>query len=146
MEIIPTTRRWSPAQSTPELPLSVLDMTWATDGRIVCSGLYPQELNSPHKGIRVAFEDVHAFMMFEDYSDPWGTSGIEFPALVTPVPYGGCWPFVELVDSSWLSEASSRNSIISSSTYKHLMIVSRNHTLHVLVPENSPPAFLDWLF
>jgi hypothetical protein len=129
----------------PELPLSVLDMTWSADERVVCSGTYPQELAPPHKGLRVAFDNVHAFMMFEEYSDPWEASNIEFPALATPVPYGGCWPFVEMVGSSWLLEVARRNPIFASSTYKHLMIVSRNHTLHIMAPENSPPAFLGWL-
>lgn len=141
----PTVIRWVPTGNTPELPLTAFNMTWSADGRIVCEGLYPAELNPPSKGIVISFENTHAFMSFEEYSDYLEGINVDVPSLAEPVPYGGCWPFVEVLASPWLVKVATRDGAVQVSDYRHWAVLTRNQTLHVMAHSGSTPTFERWL-
>ena len=143
---IPTTViRWTPADQTPELPLSAFDLTWSADGQLICKGVYPQELIAPVRGIVISFDDPHAFMSFEEYSDYLEGMELVVPELAAPVPYGGCWPFVEVLGSPWSVEVAARDVILEVSELRHWAILTRNQTLHVMTNASSTPTFVGWL-
>lgn len=143
---MPTTVvRWTPADHTPELPLSAFSLTWSADGRLICEGLYPEEFHAPASGIVISFDDAHAFMSFEEYSDYLEGMNVVVPALARPVPYGGCWPFVEVLASPWLVEVAARNGSLQVSDFRHWAILTRNQTLHIMARSESVPTFEGWL-
>jgi hypothetical protein len=120
-------------------------MTCSADGLIVCEGLYPADLNPPARGIIITFEDTHAFMSFEEFSDYLEGINVDVPALAEPVPYGGCWPFIEIVASPWLAEVAARNGGLDIADFRHWAILTRDQTLHVMGGSRSAPAFSGWL-
>lgn len=143
---IPTTVvRWTPTDQIPELPLSAFNLTWSAGGRLICEGLYPDELSAPARGIVISFDDTHAFMSFDEYADYLEGLRLVVPALVEAVPYGGCWPFVEVLASPWLLEVAERDSGVEVGDFRHWAILTRNQTLHVMARSHSNPTFEGWL-
>jgi len=140
-----TVIRWTPVDHTPELPLSAFNLTWSAKGRLVLQGLYPSELNPPTKGIVLLFSNTHAFMSFDEYSDYLDGMKVDFPALANPVPYGGCWPFLEVLDSPWLLEVAARDGTLEVADFRHWMILTRDQTLHVMERSCNAPTFEGWL-
>ncbi|MCH2239236.1 MAG: hypothetical protein A2792_09430 [Sphingomonadales bacterium RIFCSPHIGHO2_01_FULL_65_20] len=140
-----TVIRWSPVDHAPELPLSAFNLIWSSSGSLILQGLYPTELNPPTKGIVLSFSNTYAFMSFDEFSDYLNGMKVEVPALVKPVPYGGCWPFLEVLGSPWLREVVERNGTLAVTDFRHWVIVARNHTLHVMEHSRSAPTFEGWL-
>ncbi len=137
--------RWTPTDHTPELPLSAFNLTWSSDGRLICEGLYPDGLNAPLRGIIISFDDTHAFMAFDEYSDYLEGMNVAVPALAEPVPYGGCWPFVEVLASPWLIEVAARDAAVQVADFRHWAILTRNQTLHIMARSHAAPTFERWL-
>jgi len=114
-------------------------------GRLTCEGLYSDVLNPPFKGVVVAFADVHAFMSFDEYADYLYDKDVSVPRLAKPALYGGCWPFVEVLASPWLTEVTDRDGTLEATSYRHWAILAMDQTLHVMAHKNSVPAFEGWL-
>lgn len=130
---------------TPELPLSAFNLTWNSKGRLVVQGLFPSELNPPTKGIILSFSSTHAFMSFDEYSDYLEGMKIAVPALAKPVPYGGSWPFLEVINSPWLLEVAERDGTLEVADFRHWVILTRDQTLHVMERSCCAPVFEGWL-
>lgn len=140
-----TVIRWSPVDNAPELPLSAFNLVWSSRGSLVLQGLYPSELNPAMKGIVLSFSNTHAFMSFDEFSDCLNGMKVDIPALAKPVPYGGCWPFLEVLGSPWLLEVVERDGTLDVADFRHWVIVARDHTLHVMERSHSVPTFEGWL-
>lgn len=140
-----TVIRWTPVDHTLELPLSAFNLSWSAEGRLVFQGLYPSELNPPKKGIILSFSNTHAFMSFDEYSDYLDGMKVDVPALARPVPYGGCWPFGEVLDSPWLLEVAERDGALKVADFRHWVILTRDQTLHVMERSRNAPTFEGWL-
>lgn len=141
--------RWYPAEGTPELPLSRLDMSWTGyDESITCIGLYPddyQVIKTPAKGMKIIFRDVLGFMSFEEYADILVGTGLEYPRIHNGDLGPTAWPFVEVQNSTWLAEACARHSVLKPEEYRHWAILTSNETFHVFTPSEQPPEFVDWV-
>jgi hypothetical protein len=145
MSSIPEAIRWEPTYSIPELPLAAFDLTWNADGVLTCVGIYADHFPEAPEGVRLRFTGVHAFMSFDLHSDILVTMGIAVPALAQPVPYGGCWPFAELVGSPWTVEVTGRDGTIEPAKFRHWLILSQDATLHVMAHLNCTPEFVEWI-
>ena len=145
MDSIVNAVRWEPTRPMPELPLAVFDLAWSASGELTCVGKYPDYLNPPAEGIIIKFNGVHAFMSFDEYSDVLDAMRVRVPALATPVPYGGCWPFAEIVGSPWTTEVTGRDGTIDPTNYRHWVVLTMNQALHVMAHVNSMPEFVEWV-
>ena len=141
-----TILRWEPIIDLPELPLSAFDMTWSADRTLVCSGFYGHNSTENYRGLIIHFEDVHAFASFDGFSDTLLSHNEHLLALKHPVPYGGCWPFVEVESSRWVSDiADEHGGLAGSHCYTHWSIITFDQTLHVMAPNTPKPRFAGWI-
>jgi hypothetical protein len=137
-----TVVRWEPAAGLPELPLSAFDLTWSHDGTLLCTGLYGHNSTDDYKGVMVAFEGVHAFASFDGFSDILLNYSEHPLPLKVPVPYGGCWPFVEVQGSRWVRDIVDEHSgMPDTQRFVHWSVLTYDQTLHVMAPKGLPPLF-----
>lgn len=144
--------RWVPISGAPELPLSTFSLNLlAGDDRVVVeayfvdmASLYPR-LKPPHSGIVLEFETVHAFKAYEEWSDPFDGKDVDFPALKTPFPYGGCWGFLEIRNSLWIESIADRDGTWKPGDFNHWVVWTYNKSLHVACRNAQPPVFKGWV-
>ena len=138
--------RWEPSTDIPESPLSAFDLTWSADRTLECRGHYGHNSTEGRKGIIVRFEDVHAFASFDGFSDTLLSYRDHLPPLKKSVPYGGCWPFVEIRDSRWVKDIADEHcSLGDQHRYTHWSILTFDQTLHVMAPSDPQPQVMGWL-
>jgi len=139
-------RRWEPHPELPELPLSAFDLSWSANRTLVCSGYYGHNSTPEYGGVIIEFEDVHAFASFDGFSDTL-LSYQEHPLpLKGPVPYGGNWPFVEVVGSHWAQDIiDEHGGMPHTHDFTHWCILTFDQTLHVMAHRKPEPVFKGWI-
>jgi hypothetical protein len=132
--------RWQPTGDIPELPLTIFDLAWeGGEERLVVKAQYVGDTGSDTWGeATIEFEAVWSFKVYEEFMEPFEEAGAyEWPQLAAPVPYGGCYPFVEVMGSTWLSRLAQRR--VAGPELRHFLVASRNMNLHVAAQRGFHP-------
>ena len=140
--------RWVPVNGLPELPLGELNIIYtASENRLTVhaffadrSASFPQH-EPPREGVIIEFENVQAFKVYAEFTDPIYAAGIDVPLLAHDVPYGGTWGFIQMINSSWIERLALRNAGWEASTASHWVIKSGDMVLHVASVPSLTPTF-----
>ena len=81
--------RWEPRDDLLELPFSAFDLTWTADRSLTCEAYYGATVPKAYRGVRIRFDEVHAFASFDGFSDPLISYQTGLVPLREPVAYGG---------------------------------------------------------
>ena len=122
--------RWEPLPNLPEHPFGTLDLAF-NDLELVATATYGVE--PPVRGLRIAFGDVEAFKVYEEFSDPWMEMKPSQPMVNNPKLNPWVWPLQEIENSRWLARVIDRNGgAMGTFTWRHLIVVTLTVTLHVM--------------
>jgi len=122
--------RWEPLPNLPEHPVGSIDIAYR-DGSLIAIASYAIE--PPLKGVRLDFGRVEAFKVYEEFSDPWVGSSLPQPMINNDRLNRWAWPLQQVSNSSWVARVLSRNSPLDYREWRHLVVVTMDVTLHVMV-------------
>jgi len=80
--------------------------------------------------LRVEFDYVEAFKVYEEFSDPWTATGLPLPQL-EGADKTWRYPLQEVMHSSWVARVTARNGGIEG-LWRHFVITTMDRTLHVM--------------
>jgi len=125
-------KRWEPIDGLPEAPMSGFDCSFAC-GILVLTATYAS--SGEGRELRVEFDDVEAFKVYAEFSDPWMATGLSLPSL-TGVDHRWRCPLQEVIHSTWIARVMSRNGGLEPH-WRHFVISTMDRTLHVMA--SGPP-------
>jgi hypothetical protein len=129
--------RWYPAEGLPDRPAELVDLNWQGGQlRLIATVYYATSRDEEDASVVLVFEGALAFAMFEENMDVI-TRAAPVPQLAEPYPYGGTWPYVEVLQSPWIEELAYQHGVWEVDQLRHFVITSRNMHLHVGCLRNS---------
>ena len=131
--------RWTPTESLPERPAEVVDLGWqGRELRVLATVYYATSRDEEGASAVLIFEGTLSFAVFEENMD-FIIGAAELPQLAEPYPYGGTWPFVEMLQSSWLQDLADQHCGWKADDLRHFIVSTRNMRLHVACLRTSGP-------
>lgn len=122
--------KWEPLPDLPQLPLSFVGGSFDGDRlKVEATFAYGAERTS----VLIEFGAVEAHEVCEEFSDWLLTIDSPLPRLVNPKLPTYTWPFLEVRNSSWVAEKIARNGTIDEHDWKHLVVLTLDRTLHVMI-------------
>lgn len=135
-----TLLKWVPDPDLPERPAELIDVDWqAGHQRLMATVSYATNRNEEDASAILIFEGVFSFAVFEENMDVLRTAN-DFVPLSEPYPYGGSWPYIEVLQSTWVETLTRGDGAWTSDHFRHFVITSRNIHLHVACLRTSEPT------
>lgn len=132
--------KWVPDPNLPERPATLIDLNWqAGNQRLIATVTYATNRHEEEASAVVIFEDVFAFAGFEENMDII-RNDTDWVPLAAPYPYGGSWPYIEMLGSSWLAELVQQHGAWTVEDLRHFVITSRNMHLHIASMQTCDPT------
>lgn len=123
--------KWVPDPNLPERPADIIDLNWqARYQRLIATVSYGTSLNEEDASAILIFGGVFTFVMFEENMDLIRTNA-DYVPLAKAYPYGGSWPYLEVLQSSWLADLVQQHGAWTADHFRHFVITSRNMHLHI---------------
>jgi hypothetical protein len=64
----------------------------------------------------------------------------DFVPLETPYPYGGSWPYLEVLQSTWVEKLTHEDGGWTPAHFRHFVLTSRNGHLHIACLRTCEPT------
>jgi hypothetical protein len=126
LDVPETYHRWDPVEGLPEASLSGFELIYRPSGVSVSCWYYADQ---PIESVHIVFDGMHAFKVYNEFSDPWLAHKPSLPELVDGT---ATWPFQLVHNSHWIMRVVERNGGLSIGDWRHFVICTKSDQLHVM--------------